>query len=266
MLSQTVARASRRGLRRLHTATKVAPGRAGIAVGAATTFALGATAYAFVAPAANVYSDAEPPKMTIDATKAIEPTKVTQVDDDGVLRTLGWGTNRCVVLAGAAVSSIRGALISRCRSNVLSPDKAEKADMSTPTQLPFLDGVALRDLALHGHHGACVDAHGDVYQWGLGFFGKVSSDDLRPTRTLQGKVGCVPVIRHYLLSHVQNITKLQVTDSRVFALSSTGQVYVLSTKMGQGSSASKSGWLWGSGENSTFVELESAQKLGWGEK
>jgi hypothetical protein len=59
--------------------------------------------------------------------------------------------------------------------------------------IAWLQNVALRDLALHENHAACVDARGDVYQWGDGFFGppSVSADgnqDRKPTPTLRGKV------------------------------------------------------------------------------
>ncbi len=55
----------------------------------------------------------------------------------------------------------------------------------------FLRDVALRDLAVHATHAACVDGRGDVYQWGDGFFGQQSesaSGDRKPVLTLRGKV------------------------------------------------------------------------------
>ena len=34
----------------------------------------------------------------------------------------------------------------------------------------------------------CVDARGDVYQWGDAFFGGVTADGSKPEATLEGKV------------------------------------------------------------------------------
>lgn len=58
--------------------------------------------------------------------------------------------------------------------------------LKSPSPLPWLDGVALRDLALRETHAGCVDARGDVYQWGrVSTQGNVAT---RPVRTLRGKV------------------------------------------------------------------------------
>lgn len=46
-------------------------------------------------------------------------------------------------------------------------------------------------MALHERHAASVDARGDVYQWGDGFFG-LKSDAKAPKLTLRGKVGGIP--------------------------------------------------------------------------
>lgn len=46
-------------------------------------------------------------------------------------------------------------------------------------------------MALHERHAACVDARGDVFQWGDGFFGS-KSDTKTPKATLRGKVGSMP--------------------------------------------------------------------------
>ena len=78
----------------------------------------------------------------------------------------------------------------------------------TPAVASFLQDVALRDLAVHATHAACVDGRGDVYQWGDGFFGQqpeqsVSSDDDRkPVLTLQGKVRAkTPTRSPHILHH-----------------------------------------------------------------
>ena len=55
----------------------------------------------------------------------------------------------------------------------------------------WLKDIALRDLALQEKHAACIDAKGDVYQWGDGFFGSSessSSSSGKPLLTLRGKV------------------------------------------------------------------------------
>lgn len=58
--------------------------------------------------------------------------------------------------------------------------------LKSPSRLPWLDGVALRDLVLHETHAACVDARGDVYQWGdVSTRGNILT---QPVRTLRGKV------------------------------------------------------------------------------
>lgn len=71
---------------------------------------------------------------------------------------------------------------------MLAPNSKLGNELATPISLPFLENVALRDLALHAHHGACVDARGDVYQWGAGFFREEYNGKKGPVRTLQGKV------------------------------------------------------------------------------
>lgn len=61
--------------------------------------------------------------------------------------------------------------------------------MQYPVNTNWLKDVALRDLALHERHAACVDARGDIYQWGDGFFGsRPRSEAQEPKLTLCGKV------------------------------------------------------------------------------
>lgn len=61
-------------------------------------------------------------------------------------------------------------------------------DIRQPTIAKWLEGVALRDMQLHKRHAACVDARGDVYQWGDGFFGPVLEGGMKPIPTLKGMV------------------------------------------------------------------------------
>ena len=79
------------------------------------------------------------------------------------------------------------------RSNLIAPQNPGVETVPKPSVYPWLQNVALRDLALHETHAACVDARGDIYQWGDGFFGPLSlerdgNQDRRPTATLRGKV------------------------------------------------------------------------------
>ncbi|PWY98548.1 RCC1/BLIP-II [Testicularia cyperi] len=128
------------------------------------------------------------------------------------------------------------------RYNVVAPDAPSVTLVRSPRSIPFFDGVALRDINLQEKHGVAVDANGDVYQWGLGFFdptvremtaiedvplgrrrernsanqqaplGSLASQVLNPVKTLTGK----------------NIIKVEATEDKVFALSKDGHVYVFS--------------------------------------
>lgn len=181
------------------------------------------------------------------------------------------------------------------------------AQIRTPAAASFLQDVALRDLAVHATHAACVDGRGDVYQWGDGFFGQQPSeqstsasgeDDRKPVLTLQGKVrrllAFILFYYFYLIDWLiagivsQNITKVQVTESRVFALSDSGKVYVIpaqaahagvtgarqgltpagtsTTPSSSSTSRWGSGWLWGDGAGATHAEIAPSQKLAWGER
>ena len=75
------------------------------------------------------------------------------------------------------------------RNHTLSSDKEVAEFVRTPAVTDWLKGVALRDLSVHERHAACIDANGDVYQWGDGFFGtEPGSSRARPQLTLRGKV------------------------------------------------------------------------------
>lgn len=68
------------------------------------------------------------------------------------------------------------------------PNGPTTEPIRTPAVAEWLNNVALRDLQFHHTHAACVDARGDVYQWGDGFFGKAFAGVRSPKRTLRGKV------------------------------------------------------------------------------
>ena len=67
-------------------------------------------------------------------------------------------------------------------SQKLLPDNSKSEFIQSPTTAKWLDNVALRDLALHKEYVACVDARGDVYQWGQGG---------QPSPVLKGQVCCL---------------------------------------------------------------------------
>ncbi|KAI0693747.1 RCC1/BLIP-II [Cytidiella melzeri] len=182
-----------------------------------------------------------------ELTRAKGPTAVTNGDfvKDGALHTLVWGSNR---------------------AHTLSSDRDVPESIRTPAVADWLEGVALRDLVLHEKHAACIDAKGDVYQWGDGYFGTIDaaahpSSSGKPSLTLRGK----------------NIVALQATSDRIFALSASGRLYVLSSqsslqKLEAGSPTPSStpwwgtGWMWGEEEDVDFAEVTPHEKLSWGEK
>ncbi|KAI9508842.1 RCC1/BLIP-II [Russula earlei] len=167
-------------------------------------------------------------------------TTKLRADDGDELRLLVWGSNR---------------------ARIVSPDASDAAQIRTPAVASFLQDVALRDLAVHATHAACVDGRGDVYQWGDGFLGQhPASGNRKPALTLRGK----------------NVVSVRVTESRVFALSASGRVYVISAEAAQqslpsmrsSSSTSRWGtsWLWSDDVGIQYSEIVPAQKLAWGER
>jgi hypothetical protein len=70
---------------------------------------------------------------------------------------------------------------------------------------------------------------------------------------------------------------LQATPDRVFALSASGRIYVLSSKsslqkLTPGAPTPSStpwwgtGWIWGEEEDVDFAEITPNEKMGWSEK
>ncbi|KAM5539051.1 hypothetical protein V8D89_007274 [Ganoderma adspersum] len=180
-----------------------------------------------------IHNDA--PSESPEAKAKVANTLVNALDE-AELSTLVWGSNQTHVLDDQLPQSVR-----------------------VPSNSEWFKNVALRDLALHEKHAACVDAKGDVYQWGDGFFGgEPGSSHARPQITLKGK----------------NITQLQVTRSQVYALSSSGCVYVLSScqneqTIGQTPASTtwwSTGWIWGEADQVDFAELTPNDKLKRGER
>lgn len=193
--------------------------RYGTAAAAVTAVAL-TTWYATTSP---VHSEAAAPSVAANAD--ITPTTMSQQDQMRQRAKLqgvyAWGSNRY---------------------NVVAPDAPSVTLIRSPRSIPFFDGVALRDICLQEKHGVAVDAQGDVYQWGLGFFdpsvremtaiedvplgrrrekaaanvraplGDTATLVLNPVKTLKGK----------------NIIKVEATEEKIYALSKDGHVYVFS--------------------------------------
>ncbi|KAF9500374.1 RCC1/BLIP-II [Pleurotus eryngii] len=185
-----------------------------------------------------VYNDAPAEQVPEQRKKANDVSSVSIEDQDG-LNSIVWGSNK---------------------SGVLDPKAVDVNSFRTPTVVAWLQNVALRDLALHQKHAACVDARGDVYQWGEGFFSAENKDG-KPTLTLRGK----------------NIVSLQLTEGRVYALSASGKVYVLASDaatqflpVGKPTPAStpwwSTGWMWGEEEDVDFAEVTPNCQLARGEK
>ncbi|TCD65403.1 hypothetical protein EIP91_002702 [Steccherinum ochraceum] len=185
-----------------------------------------------------VHSDA-PSSSEASSSSYSSKTAVRKPGDDEALDSLAWGSNR---------------------NHVLSAGTQQPESLKTPTNVEWLQSVALRDLRLHNEHAACADARGDVYQWGDGFFGDIQTSG-EPVLTLRGK----------------NIVALQTTSSRVFALSASGRVYALSSSLskqdlpaGTPTPASTpwwgTGWIWSTEQEHDFVEITTGEKLPWGEK
>ena len=73
------------------------------------------------------------------------------------------------------------------RNHILDGELPES--VRVPANSNWFKNVAMRDLVLQENHAACVDARGDVYQWGDGFFGSApGSSNAQPELTLKGKV------------------------------------------------------------------------------
>lgn len=79
-----------------------------------------------------------------------------------------------------------------------------------PENMPALDGMALRDVNFSNDVGVAVDASGNIVQWGTGF----DPTSPCPSQTITGL----------------DIERVQISGSKVFALSRSGHVYVFATQ------------------------------------
>ncbi|KAJ3476287.1 hypothetical protein NLI96_g11263 [Meripilus lineatus] len=188
-----------------------------------------------------IHNDSETPWEKFPPTSSEISSSTHKKDTDEGLHTLVWGSNK---------------------THILFPEGQSPESVRTPADAAWLSDVALRDLVLHEKHAACIDARGDVYQWGEGFFDSSrAAESTKPLLTLRGK----------------NIIKLQATPSRVFALSASGRIYVLASSVthqelspGAPTPASTpwwgTGWFWGEEEDIDFAEITPCERLEWKEK
>ncbi|THU99335.1 RCC1/BLIP-II [Dendrothele bispora CBS 962.96] len=179
-----------------------------------------------------ILNDSPAPQIVSKATS----TSSNNADPDA-LHTLIWGSNA---------------------SKTLVPGGSDAESIRRPLVASWLDNVALRDLVFHRDHAACVDARGDVYQWGKGF----QKDHSKPILTLKG----------------ENIVQLQLSENRVYALSSSGKIYASDlsnlskqqlpvTATDTNSSWWSTSWITGKQASSSgFVEVSPREGLSWGEK
>ncbi|KAJ1310324.1 hypothetical protein OPQ81_007063 [Rhizoctonia solani] len=206
--------------------------RSGTFITGAALAAATATIYALNSAQIFYNDDPEAAAVTISGPTNTAPLKL---EDDGKLHTYVWGSNKY---------------------NILTPESIKDVIRTPEDASPWTD-VVLRDLAFHEKHAACVDAAGDVYQWGAAYYGEGNTGG-GPQRTLSGK----------------NISQVALSATRVFALSEkTGKVYVLSHTAGKQSrgDAKKDSW-WGLGgwlgddSSVNYLELRVDSKLKRGEK
>ncbi|KZP20852.1 RCC1/BLIP-II protein [Athelia psychrophila] len=203
-------------------------------VSLASSAAVTAAALMWYSSSKPVHNDASPAELV---EKARDDLAIGF--DDGTLGGVVWGSNSY---------------------NVIAPQTPGVESVRAPASAAWLQNAALRDLALHEKHAACVDARGDVYQWGDGFFGNSPStldEQRKPALTLHGK----------------DITHIALTENKVFALSSSGNVYVFAASAaGQASDAPatsawyRPGWLLGHEQSIDFAEITPQHPLNRREK
>lgn len=168
-----------------HASRRFLLGRNSTTLALATAVGGVALLYTFVP--GRLHNDAVVSSSSSSSSSSSKPSvSKTELDPD-VLHSLVWGSNACVWF-----SLHRGYgswPIFNYSSGSLTPNSTTSDSIRTPEVAAWLEGVALRDLRLESRHGACVDARGDVYQWGEGFFGDTQPH--LPKRTLRGKVSSI---------------------------------------------------------------------------
>ncbi|KAG2077976.1 RCC1 BLIP-II [Suillus decipiens] len=221
--------------------TRARPARSVVIASSATATA-GILWYSF---STTIHNDAVITPKPEDTSKSVPKAYTSSTgitEDDRSICAVVWGSNQY---------------------NLIDPNEPGVQRVQYPVNASWLKDVALRDLALHERHAACVDARGDVYQWGGGFFGSNPTSKSEPKLTLRG----------------HNIIQLQLTESRVYALSASGKIYAIAANAEQqktpplkalpASTTSwwGSGWIWGAqGNDIDFIEITPREKLSWGEQ
>ncbi|KXN82566.1 Protein FMP25, mitochondrial [Leucoagaricus sp. SymC.cos] len=255
-------------LRRLyHQAHSVPRPQRNTATVAALASGITISSYLWYTNSHRIYNDAETTAGASFSTPLTPQSKFTSPEaehwrNQDILHALIWGSNNYQVL------------------NASKPDAAgvegESKDRNIryPTIAKWLGNVALRDMQLHRRHAACVDARGDVYQWGDGFFGSTALQGAaKPILTLKGKASALQLdfVVQLLTGSLQDIVKIQLTEHKVYALSASGKVYVfaadvLSQEIPTGASHSSGSWFPRGNQTSQYQELASQEALGWMEK
>jgi alpha-tubulin suppressor-like RCC1 family protein len=131
---------------------------------------------------------------------------------------------------------------------VVAPDSDEKW-IKTPRRLPFFDAVLLRDLKLDKEFGAAIDENGNLLQWGVGY----DPNSRRPEVTLKG----------------QNLQSMAISDSRIIALASNGQVFSVPVSREEQQNDPKlheSSWLWSASKTSVACRDLTPGNLRMGER
>ncbi|KAJ7285663.1 regulator of chromosome condensation 1/beta-lactamase-inhibitor protein II [Mycena rebaudengoi] len=225
MLRGFVIRA--RPIRLLHTAAHPSASSRGRGLAASSALLASMSLWFYTRPV--VHNDTSTPFVP---QKTAVGTTAGDSNQNDTLNTLVWGSNRSNLLSGLLPSS---------------------TTIKRPFAAAWLENVALRDMALHQNHAACVDARGDVYQWGEGHAPRTLEGG-KPRRTLSGK----------------DIIKLQLSDRRVFALSKSGRVYVLDSDASEQtlSAPPPHPWwrFWATSQLVGYAELRPDSTFGWGEK
>lgn len=94
--------------------------------------------------------------------------------------------------------------------NKVAAPELKDAVVRFPENMQALDGMALRDVQFSNDVGVAVDASGNIIQWGTGF----DPASPCPSQTVTGL----------------DIERVQISGSKVFALSRSGHVYVFATQ------------------------------------
>ncbi|KAJ6093306.1 hypothetical protein N7486_008595 [Penicillium sp. IBT 16267x] len=124
---------------------------------------------------------------------------------------------------------------------------SKDTDVKFPRRFKYFNGQVLRDFKVDEKSGAAITEDGDLVQWGKGF----SETEFKPSKTLTGK----------------NLISLALSESRLIALSSDGNIYsvpISKSEQISGPKAWESSWvpLWGGRSALSYRILKPALKLG----